>query len=49
MILSMNYHLFLELLQHRATTIIYADEMIRRTIQLLENLIDNEGTKSLEA
>ena len=38
-----------ELLQHRATTIIYADKMILRTIRRLENLIVNGGTKSLEA
>ena len=38
-----------ELLQHRATTIIYADKMIFRTIRRLENLIENGGTKSLEA
>ena len=38
-----------ELLQHRATTIIYADKMIRRTIRRLENLIENGGMKSLEA
>ena len=38
-----------ELLQHRATSIIYADKMIRRTIRRLESLIDIQGIKSLEA
>ena len=38
-----------ELLQHRATTIIYAHKMIRRTIRGLENLFENGWTKSLEA
>ena len=40
---------FSELLQHRVTSIIYADKMIRRTIGRLESLIDIQGIKLLEA
>ncbi|KAI6651795.1 hypothetical protein LOD99_5042 [Oopsacas minuta] len=38
-----------ELLQHRATSIMHADQMIKRTIRRLESLKNNPGTKSLEA
>ena len=38
-----------ELLQHRGTSIMYADQMIKRTIRRLQSLKINTGTKSLEA
>ena len=38
-----------ELLQHRGTSIIYANQMIKRTIRRLENFTINTGTKSLDA
>ena len=37
------------LLQDRGTSIVYADKLIHRTIQLLETLKEKGGTKTLEA
>jgi hypothetical protein len=38
-----------ELLQHRGTSIVYADKLMRRTIRVLTTMKEKDGNKTLEA